>query len=261
MKGWAVERARPPGVTGLELWDHPLEGRPLFEHVGAERLAADRAAGIAEEAIARRMVAALARAVAALDAAGEVWIDGGLTRLDGFASACAAFDRPVRLGGGGRFAGEVGAARWLGDGVLVLDLGQTALKCSSPGGARASFERVPLDSRPAIVEWIAGSVARARRSAPGELLLALPAALDAAGVPGPSTYAGLEGYAELGRDLLRALGERLELPARGRLRLVNDAELAACAARPVAARCLALTLGFGPGAALVDPLDGPARSR
>ena len=86
---------------------------------------------------------------------------------------------------------------------------------------------------------------------PDALCLALPCPLDAALMPGGCTY-GWEGHAPLVTDLLHAAG----LTGGGTVLVLNDAELAAEAARgdtrlEDSRRVLCLTLGFGPGGALL----------
>lgn len=86
---------------------------------------------------------------------------------------------------------------------------------------------------------------------PEALCLALPCPLDEALAPGSCTY-GWEEQAHLVADILGASG----LPAIGRAWVLNDAELGAEAARRDARvrgrRVLCLTLGFGPGGALLE---------
>jgi|GEM_PF-1110870 len=98
------------------------------------------------------------------------------------------------------------------------------------------------------------SAAQGGRGTPDALCLALPCPVDGTLIPGGCTY-GWEGHASLVEDLLRTA--ELPCPSGGGTMLVlNDAELAAEAARwdeRLAAhkRVLCLTLGFGPGGALL----------
>jgi predicted NBD/HSP70 family sugar kinase len=84
------------------------------------------------------------------------------------------------------------------------------------------------------------------------LCLGLPCALDDALAPGACTY-GWESRASLVSDILAASGLN---PPRATVRVLNDAELTAEAARRdgrvTGARVLCLTLGFGPGGALLE---------
>ncbi|MFP2905247.1 ROK family protein [Pyxidicoccus sp. 3LFB2] len=99
-----------------------------------------------------------------------------------------------------------------------------------------------------------GATAHHGAATPDALCLALPCPLDGTLIPGGCTY-GWEGHASLVDDLLHASG--LTGPEGGGTVLVlNDAELAAEAARWDARladhrRVLCLTLGFGPGGALL----------
>ncbi|MCP3136646.1 ROK family protein [Pyxidicoccus xibeiensis] len=154
---------------------------------------------------------------------------------------------------------------------VAIDVGQTSIKCASPSALRV-FERDtttlplrligtprPADGHhiPAAVRFIAGAlrtfVEQDVTVPPDALCLALPCPLDNALVPGGCTY-GWEGHTRLVADLLDAA----KLPGPGGTVLVlNDAELAAEAAREDArladsGRVLCLTLGFGPGGALLE---------
>jgi hypothetical protein len=242
-------RLRPAGVTPLEIWD------PLVREVGAERVAALRRAGVAEVDIGRAVAAALAPALAALRArwqAEAVWLGGGLTEVPGVRELRAAY--PLVWSRDGRFAAERGgletlAAQGRADGV-VIDVGQTAAKLSVVTAGRVVRREVrarPVSrSGGAEVAWIAAAAA----GAPA-LVLALPCELDDACRPGACTYEGWEGDARV--------VERMCAPVAGPAWVMNDAELAAVSARaeldeqgPRAARALVVTLGFGPGGAVVE---------
>jgi len=105
-----------------------------------------------------------------------------------------------------------------------------------------------------------------REPPPPLLVLALPSALADDNTPEGCTYPGWEGCAELLPRIAARLDDWIQgdpshpwRVAEGRILLLNDAELAARSARlqssAVASRItLALTLGFGPGAAILDPL-------
>jgi hypothetical protein len=87
------------------------------------------------------------------------------------------------------------------------------------------------------------------------LCLALPCPVDGTFIPGGCTY-GWEGHASLVADLLQAAG-LTDASSGGTVLVLNDAELAAEAAREDARladsrRVLCLTLGFGPGGALLE---------
>jgi len=119
------------------------------------------------------------------------------------------------------------------------------------------------------VEWVASSIAAAS-SIPSvdrpEVVLALPCGLGADLKPGPCTYAGWRDRADLVSRIARtAIREasrgRMEIPAASApsigWRVLNDAELAGFAALAemerlgLEGKALVLTLGFGPGAAIV----------
>jgi hypothetical protein len=203
-------RVRLPGITPIELWDLLVDDVPLHERQTSGRLAAGLSALRAGEA-RTASGADLSRAIG-----WDMLFVGGGAPLD----VAGAIRLP-----GGIFAGELGGRALLGRPGVIADLGQTSLKLSTPSGRT----RIPRHGR------------RAREVLGGidPDLLALPAALDEAGVPGPSTYPDLAAL-------------------RPRGLVVNDAELMALSARrhPLfdpRRRTLVLTLGFGVGGAVCSP--------
>ncbi|QSQ21072.1 ROK family protein [Pyxidicoccus parkwayensis] len=302
--GWSARRYVPEGVSSLEVWNHPVLGRELWELLGTERVERDRRAGVPESMLAFHLLPVLAGALADLVTehdADAVWICGGLTCLEGFTElveeATAGLPFPVYVAEDPRYAPVHAGLRLLEPlrprRPVALDVGQTSIKCASPGAQRI-FERdtgvVPFlhigtprpedgrhvraavrfigDALRAFVEQGEAVPANTRSDAaipsntpstsaqtgagtPGALCLALPCPLDAALVPGGCTY-GWEGHAPLVTDILRAAG----LSGGGAVLVLNDAELAAEAARgdprlEDSRRVLCLTLGFGPGGALL----------
>lgn len=276
-----VRRWRRPQVQPLSVFDLPLDGGLFWERVGAPRLDALRRDGRSDPAIGAEFAAHTKAALHRLrervgfDAA---WISGGLTLLPGFREALqASAVLPVTIDGNGPFAGEAGGYRLLQETGLegaVIDVGQTSIKASCRG-QRLIRERdhraLPLEwidpqgAPPApsatrfdkAVRFVAGAIGDAlpgTDASETSLVLALPCSLDAACVPGPCTY-GFQDEARLVPAILQLAQERFA----GRILeaiVLNDAELAAESAlattgRPADARTLVLTLGFGPGAALI----------
>lgn len=289
--GWALRRHVPPGVTPLEVWNLPVLGHELWEVLGAPRVDEDRRAGVPESLLAFHLLPVLAGALAELVPRHDVdavWLSGGLACLEGFESlveeASAALSCPVYVAEDPRFAPVRTGLRLLSDAgqalipaprrpthPVALDVGQTSIKCASPQGLRV-FERdtaaLPLlfiglprpeDGHhiPAAVRFIGGALrAFVGQEAPDALCLALPCPLDGALVPGGCTY-GWEGYAPLVADILREAALPVPAGGTGTVWVLNDAELAAEAARGDARladsrRVLCLTLGFGPGGALLE---------
>ncbi|WP_164011377.1 ROK family protein [Pyxidicoccus trucidator] len=282
-QGWDARRYVPEGVTPLEVWNLPVLGHELWELLGAERVEADRRAGIPESMLAFHLLPVLAGALAELlprHDVDAVWLSGGLACLEGFESlmeqAASVLSCPVYVGEDPRFAPVRAGLRLLEPlqptSPVAFDVGQTSIKCASPGAVKL-FERdttaLPLrligmprpeDGHhvPAAVRFIAGALRtfmeQEGSSRSDALCLALPCPLDGTLIPGGCTY-GWEGHAPLVTDLLHAAG--LTGPGSGGTVLVlNDAELAAEAARRDARladrrRVLCLTLGFGPGGALL----------
>ncbi|WP_342377978.1 ROK family protein [Myxococcus stipitatus] len=274
-------RYRAPGVTPLEVWNLSVLGRELWELLSAPRVEADRLAGVPEAGLARRLMPGLLAAVEVLvhrHAVDAVWLTGGLLCLEDFqpalAEAAQGLRCPIHLAEAPRFAPVLAGLRLLSASAakpLALDVGQTSVKCVSPGAPPRVFERDvtalprlfigmprPADGHhiPAAIHFIAGALRSfaqdAGATASDGLCLALPCPLDDALLPGGCTY-GWEGHAPLVHELLAHAG----LPECGDVLVLNDAELSAEAARGEPrlaghARILCLTLGFGPGGALLE---------
>lgn len=255
----------------LEIWDAPTDdGAPLHARIGAPAIEARAAADGDGGALAARLLAeTLVPFLGALQRElgfATVFLGGGLTLLPGFAAAFPE-ELPFTLciSSHGRFAAAPGGRRLLASmgcprGVVV-DVGQTAVKVSVPG-RRTLVER---DGPGEDVEQVADAIVRGIAGSCGRgLLLALPCEIDDALVPGASTYLSWEGDATLVPRLVRAVHARLPLlhPVRRHdapVLVLNDAELVALSAAcelpggplPEAGSVLAMTLGHGPGAALL----------
>jgi hypothetical protein len=278
LAGWAVQRYRPPGVTPLEVWNLPVQGHELWELLGTPRVEADRRAGVPEEALASRMLPVLIEALEALvrqHHVDAVYLTGGLMALEGFTPALtkASLPCPLYVAWEPRFA-SVRAGLWLLEDLrpaspLSVDVGQTSIKAASPEHLRVTERDTgamprlfigmvrPADGHhiTAAVHFIAEAVrtgAQALAQPVDALCLALPCSLDDALAPGGCTY-GWESRASLVTEILGASGLTAN---RGTVRVLNDAELAAEAARRdpriIGPRVLCLTLGFGPGGALLE---------
>ncbi|MCY1032966.1 ROK family protein [Corallococcus sp. BB11-1] len=279
---WSPRRHHPPGITPLEVWNLPVSGRELWEVLGSPWVEEDRRAGVPGTTLTARLMPALAEALALLvtrHAPDAAYLSGGLAELDGFQAALkeatATLPCPVYIAPTPRFAPVHAGLRMLEaqgfNTPVCVDVGQTSIKCARPGSTRV-FERdlthlPPLfigQPRPRDGHHIRDTVAfiadalntfltEDPRTAPDALCLALPCPLDEDLEPGGCTY-GFEGAASLVSDILARAG----LPeAGGPVFVLNDAELAAESARRDARvtgqRVLCLSLGFGPGGALLDP--------
>ena len=277
-----IRRWRRPGVQPLSVFDLPLDDGLFWERVGAPRSEALRGDGRSARAIGEEFASHTAAALHrlrdrfALDAA---WIAGGLTLLPGFGEVLhASTDLPLTIDDNGLFAGEAGGFRLLQDAELpgaVIDVGQTSIKASCRGRrlirqrdrAALPVEWIDPEGRPparsatrleTAARFIGDAIADALSAADtseARLVLALPCALDAACVPGPCTY-GFEDEPRLVQDALEHAESRLATCRIHEAIVLNDAELAAESALAIAgavshARTLVLTLGFGPGAALI----------
>jgi hypothetical protein len=248
-----VIRHRPAGVVPLEVWDLPLGGQPLYRSLGS--LGLD---GLSPEARRARLPGLLGEAVALIRASGRapafesVVVSGGWAADPGL-----ALPPPLRRAADPVHGGLAAARALLGPlGGVYLDLGQTALKVVSPSGARRVardlrahplrlVEAGPLPpheldaARVRLVDWLLSEIPAGTARA----VLSLPCELGDEGQPGGCTYAGLGG------DFVGALQARAQLDAT--VWLASDAELAGASARleTAATAGLALTVGFGPGAA------------
>jgi hypothetical protein len=201
-----------------------------------------------------------------------LFVGGGGARRAGLVEVLAGGRLPCHISSAGAFVGEAGGfalLRRAGLAGAVVDLGQTALKVSTPGRRLVvprPLWRLPLtcpaegteEPRGALRDFVAAAIRQVPGPADG-VVLALPCEVDDDRVPGPCSYVGLEGDRVFVADVLRRAG------LSGVTALVlNDAELAAASARlsphvPPDRTTLVLTLGFGVGAALLLPGDRHAR--
>lgn len=280
--GLQPRRVRPEGVRALEVWNRPLtHGRLFWEAVGVPRLEALRESGEPRpgSALGRSLRDALIELQRAesFDAA---FLGGGLLLEPGLVEALGPLPFPLHVSPDPEFVGAPGGASLLpgGEGdVVVLDLGQTSVKARA--GVRSAVVPRDLEALPrlfidptrrptpsarrreAVAVMLRDACERVVGSAPLlAVVLALPSPIDEGLRPGACTY-GWEDDDGLVPAIVRALagvlpvgdGPKREIP----LLLLNDAELAAESARALLAprpgtRTLVLTLGFGPGAALLD---------
>jgi hypothetical protein len=239
-------------VTPLEAWDYVVDGKSLF----AARDDADFASRLA------RAAGELARA----HGCSRVWLGGGGALREDLpaalssslsSSSLSSSALPFSISPRAFFvAAPGGFALARTNDALVVDVGQTAVKVMWRGGElrhARDFAALPPnaagDFRAAMRCFIVDAVMRATPPAIECVVLALPAEVDDALVPGACSYPGFAGDATLVRDVLAAA--RLDrVPAL----ILNDAELAAVSAReewPAEGATLVLTVGYGVGAAIV----------
>ena len=153
--------------------------------------------------------------------------------------------------------------------VLVLDLGQTAIKASHAGRRcrlERDLDRLPrgrlperrrAEQRQALCAWLAEAITAVvpPQDKPLAVIFALPGEITADGMPGRTTYMGTQDHRSLLPDVLRRAGLSPKVVG-----VLNDAELAACSASllpEAAGKTLVLTLGFGLGAALLAETRSP----
>jgi len=238
-----------PGVRPLEIWDTPVAGRTLFAAQGDPDFPT--------------ILASVAARVCASDPArpSQVYLTGGAARRAGLFQALRAAGLDVLVAADPVHAAALAGAR-LVPGCLCVDVGQTAIKVAHRGRCESiarALNRAPLRDRVTAAERIearastlaffaeifASLMHRLARPPCADVLLALPCAIAEDGTLGECTYCWDT------PQLLRAF-------AGARVHLVNDAALATVAAasdpRLVPAPTLVLTLGYGVGAAYLDPL-------
>lgn len=266
-----VTRFRPAGIRPLELWSLPFEGGALWQAIGAAKLDARRTAGEHDVSIAAEFAQVLRKAMTVIEAhaghADRVVFAGGITGLAGFAQEVG---KAAVLPGAG--FGPGAAAE---DEEVVVDVGQTAIKVTrrTPTSSLVTALARDITRLPIITDeskltrtearelgdqaiaFAANALARGFETRAPSIVLGLPVTLDDDLSPGGCTYAGWRGR----KDLVSAIATRASeiagtTPAR--LRVMNDAELAALAARKAGlcgpGRTLVVTLGFGPGGAMVE---------
>lgn len=271
-----IIRFRAKDVTPLEVWNLAVSGGELWRLLGSEALERRRTQGAHDAQIAAEFARITGEAVKKLRAVHDfdaVFAAGGLTDLVGFRAALAnAVEVPVTFAKNGQFAFELGGRALLGDSEgVVVDVGQTAVKAVA--GSKRSLKQRPATLPPlyigkprpeddrhieAAIDLIgsAFSGVPAKPAARANVVLALPCPVGDTLEPGGCTY----GW-ESAKDLVPRIFANLE--ARGRVEgdarglVLNDAELAAESGRAlgVPTPALILTLGFGPGGALLSSTE------
>ena len=244
-----------PGVRPLEIWDAPVAGRTLFAVQGEPDFPA--------------LLARVAARVCASDPArpSQVYLTGGAADRPGLCQALRSAGLDVLVAADPAHA-AAHAGSLLVPGCLCIDVGQTAIKAAFRGRRESiprAQSRAPLRDRVAAAERIeardstiefcgevfASLARRLARPRCADVLLALPCAIGEDGTLGECTYLWDTFDRRLPPEFLSAF-------AGARVHLVNDAALATVAAasdpRLVQAPTLVLTLGYGVGAAHLDPL-------
>ena len=273
---WRLERWRPPRVKPLEVWNLPYRDGLLYERLSAAF--ADEGGSSVDAELAQSL-AVLCQLVAPRD---PIWISGGLAARPGLQRAFRAYGiERARFAAEPLFPAEAGArselaSRGFANG-LVVDLGQTSLKLS--GSTRTLIPRptslpvflvehapppqnVRLEQAARLASFVSEALgAHIAPDAPPALVLGLPCALDNRGTPGTCTYAGWSTDITWAPRMLSRVDALLPSSHAWHGRevlalLANDAELAAASAALELshdARALVVTLGFGPGAAWLEP--------
>lgn len=283
---WRVRRHRRPGIETVEVWNLPVEGGSLlWQRVGVPRVESLRAAGHPEREIGEGLAASLVPTLLSLQPRlgfDALYLGGGLLEIEGFREGLRreALPFPLSFSADGRWTGEAGAFGLLREigfpAGAMLDVGQTAIKASARDrrivrerdfsvlplrliDASGHSTGCPTETAAAFIASALCDLLRAAGPVDPAIVLALPCPLDEDAVPGACTY-GWEGDTRLLPQVFRRVDERLpgwQAGAEPEVLVLNDAELAAesalCELRPPAgARLLCLTLGFGPGAALIE---------
>ncbi|MEM7153270.1 MAG: hypothetical protein AAF799_10545 [Myxococcota bacterium] len=251
---------RAPSVTPLELWDMPVEGRPLQHYRQRPSFARQLAAvvaGLRTGALGRDIVAHAVELARDIDTV--VLAGGGVEPA--IEASLAELGLTVHVADDPSFAAVRAGWTTASPSVdLCADLGQTSLKLFDGRHAwrverderLAPMARAAGDetSRSTTLDFIAEALGT--HAASGRVLLALPCEVGSDQAPTVCTYCWRDPDPTWRAELAERMGIELE-----HLRLVNDAELAATAAfvqlGPRPTPTLVLTIGFGVGAAIVEP--------
>ena len=184
------------------------------------------------------------------------FFSGGLAAVPRVRSALlgARCSFAIELGPDGAFVAHRGGAyllhqRGYQEG-LVVDVGQTSVKVSTISGTRKIHVRPQGKTGLAAASFVSQCIQMVEAlSLPRAMVLALPCEVSDDCVVGECTY----DWADDERIIPRML---LNLPSISEVMVLNDAELAAVSARQILENryrgILVLTLGFGPGAALIE---------
>lgn len=264
-----LQRLTLPGIEPLELWDMTLGKQTLWDRMTSP----DFASALLEAIHLLKQGKACSRSDGPLTERlrdiSMVVIGGGRAKALQAVNCWHNAPVPVHFDDAGFFVAETGGRDLLpAHEGLILDLGQTAIKVMI-AGKRIRYERdldvLPIAPDPAHgsqqLEELKTFVCRAIQAScashndeliPSDMVIALPCEIASDGTPGGSSYGGLKGNKHFIPDLLADL-----VPGSWRVRLLNDAELAAHSMRlkrPVheGQTALVLTVGFGVGAALVS---------
>lgn len=235
-----IVRVRRTNVTPVQVWNTCVDGDPFYKHVTARRVCS-----------VDELVHGVRRGVDVLRWHHEftaVVLAGGLTERAGFTAAAA----PMHVCSYGRFFAAAAASEIVTGDHVVMDVGQTSIK----GRVGEVFERdtkiLPFTScsPDRAIDWIGRTLRKLTDGAPlgAPIVLTLPAPLDDACVLGDNTY----GLARRG-DAVHAILDAANVRNRD-VYVLNDAELAGIlAAKTAIYPTLVLTLGLGPGGAIVSP--------
>jgi len=274
-------RLSRPDVTPLQVWDLRLpDGNPLWSALGASHLRQAQAMGQTPHEIANALAQRVFRAVECIHETfgiqqvptylrqgfKSVCVYGGLALLPFFREALVhqrkQFGWHFHVSKQGRdYAAYAKRAIFGKDCTMhVCDVGQTSLKLYTPQNTRVICTRDPVlvpygacpDKASLTAQFVGSALAEllltARPGAP--LLLALPCPIDSSFRFGANTY-GFEGQ---GLPFVTEILHIAKAAPNTTVYLANDAELAAECAREetlTLGNTLALTLGHGPGAAIL----------
>ena len=255
-----LTRFRLAGVKPLQVWDLDIGGGLKFwQATGAGTIEALRRNGVNEAAIVRTVGAGIGlgcKAILDKIPFDHVYIAGGLTMLPGIAAQVHVHAPAVPITfdpHGSNYAGAAGRALF-GDDVIVLDVGQTALKGFS-AGIRMRWHRdtdklpieatAPSDAIEFIVRGLSVLLAD-DKSQDAPILLSMAAPVGSDFVIGETSY-GLFGHS------VYEIVDAARIYDRD-VYVINDAELAAFGViRRNTERTLVLTFGLGPGASMLTP--------
>lgn len=256
----SLTRLACPGVVPLQVWDLDVgSGQKFWEVVGA-RVVSKLLQEHSPTEAACLIASGIVRGCTVLQRQYDfdtVFLAGGGSELLGLQAVLVA--PPMWMFGGRDYAATAKEAVFGNEPMVTVDVGQTAVKCYATPGAAFIIERdletLPFGEIPGkkerTVRFLGDAIKQAMTMLPqAPLLLSLPMPVDDFLVPGESTY-GVAGSVTFVDELL----VEADVPSGTQVYVINDAELAAECARvhlPEGRKVLVLTLGLGPGAALIS---------
>lgn len=268
-----VTRVRAVGVYPVEVWDVEVGGGLLGDFIDSEEFSRQLLTALRAIRVGDAKTATVHDHASLLPCEGfeAVFICGGNVRREELESVLMQPDFALHISGADEFVTRAGGQEVLarrGCAGIIVDIGQSAIKIST-GSLRFRYERdfsilpaiglsdvVDKDRyrsvlRRFVAESIHDACSRIGSFKFDSVLFALPCELDEQGIPGSSSYPGMEGEGQFLPKTIRLAGLKVE-----NLFVINDAELAAVSVTldpqvKQYEKVMVVTLGYGVGGALI----------